>query len=69
VIGGDVVDSGLARMAIERGGHVRVGLEDYAGAGTPTNAGLVEVVVAIARSAGRPVATCADAASILQLPR
>jgi len=69
VIGGDVVDSGLARMAIERGGHVRVGLEDYAGSGSPTNAGLVEVVVAIARSVGRPVATCSDASHILHLPR
>lgn len=69
VIGGDVVDSGLARMAIERGGHVRVGLEDYAGNGSPTNAGLVEVVVAIARSVGRAVATCAEAAHILHLPR
>lgn len=69
VIGGDVVDSGLAHLAIARGGHVRVGLEDYAGADTPTNRRLVEDVVAIARSAGRPVATCADAARILRLPR
>ena len=29
VLGGDVVASGMARWAIERGGHVRVGLEDY----------------------------------------
>ena len=35
VIGGDVVGSGLARLALERGGHVRVGLEDYAGPRTP----------------------------------
>jgi hypothetical protein len=27
VIGGDVIASGLARLALERGGHLRVGLE------------------------------------------
>ena len=31
VLGGDVVACGLAERAIARGGHVRVGLEDYAG--------------------------------------
>jgi uncharacterized protein (DUF849 family) len=37
VLGGDVVGCGLAELAIARGGHVRVGLEDYAGrASRPT---------------------------------
>lgn len=69
VLGGDVVDSGLARLAIEEGGHVRVGLEDYAGRGAPSNAELVEVVANIARSAGRDIATPRQAAEILHLPR
>jgi uncharacterized protein (DUF849 family) len=69
VIGGDVVGSGLARLALERGGHVRVGLEDYAGPRTPTNVELVDEVVALARRVGRPVATPADAARLLDLPR
>ena len=69
VIGGDVVASGLARRALERGGHVRVGLEDYAGPDTPSNAELVEQVAALARAVGRPVATPADAARLLDLPR
>jgi uncharacterized protein (DUF849 family) len=69
VIGGDVVASGLARIAIERGGHVRVGLEDYAGPATPTNVELVEQVAAVARTVGRPIATPADAARLLDLPR
>lgn len=30
VLGGDVVGCGLAEVAIRRGGHVRVGLEDHA---------------------------------------
>jgi len=69
VIGGDVVASGLARLALERGGHVRVGLEDYAGRATPTNVALVEEVVALAGEVGRSVATPADAARLLALPR
>jgi 3-keto-5-aminohexanoate cleavage enzyme len=69
VLGGDVVGSGLARLAFERGGHVRVGLEDYAGPRTPSNGDLVEEVVALVRQVGRPVATPAEAARILGLPR
>jgi uncharacterized protein (DUF849 family) len=69
VIGGDVVESGLARLALELGGHVRVGLEDYAGPRTPTNVELVREVVAVAAAVGRPVATAGEAARILGLPR
>jgi uncharacterized protein (DUF849 family) len=68
ILGGCVAETGLARMAIERGGHVRVGLEDYAGPRTPSNAALVEEVVEIARACGRPVATSAQAAALLGLP-
>ena len=59
VIGGDVIESGLARLALERGGHLRVGLEDYAGPRRPRNAELVREAVALARAVGRPVASCA----------
>jgi len=69
VIGGCVARSGLAKLAIERGGHVRVGLEDYGGEDRPTNAALVAEVVEIAMACGRPVATSAQAAEILRLPR
>ncbi len=68
VIGGDVVASGLARAALERGGHVRVGLEDYAGPRTPSNAELVSEVVTLAAQVGRPAASCSDAARLLALP-
>ncbi|MFN0092522.1 MAG: 3-keto-5-aminohexanoate cleavage protein [Acidimicrobiales bacterium] len=68
-VGGDTVGSGLAKAAIERGGHVRVGLEDYldpSGARrTPTNAELVAEVVELAKACGRPVATSAEATRIL----
>jgi uncharacterized protein (DUF849 family) len=69
VIGGDVAQSGIAKLALARGGHVRVGLEDYAGSRTPTNEELVREVVALAAEVGRPVATSADAARLLGLPR
>ena len=69
VIGGCVASTGLAKLAIERGGHVRVGLEDYGGEDSPTNAALVAQVADIARAYGRPIATSAQAAEILGLPR
>jgi uncharacterized protein (DUF849 family) len=69
VIGGDVVGSGLARLALERGGHVRVGLEDYGGPRTPSNVELVAEVAALARAVGRPLASPAQAARLLGLPR
>ena len=71
VIGGDVVGSGMAALAIERGGHVRVGLEDFgvgdrsSAARTPTNAELVAEVVALAAAAGRPIASGAEAREVL----
>jgi uncharacterized protein (DUF849 family) len=67
VLGGDVIESGLARVALERGGHLRVGLEDHAGATKPTNEALVRDAVRLAREVGRPVATPAEAARILGL--
>jgi 3-keto-5-aminohexanoate cleavage enzyme len=69
VIGGDVVSSGMARLALERGGHVRVGLEDYAGPRQPANEQLLRELVALAGEVGRPIATCAQAADILGLQR
>ena len=68
VLGGDVVGCGLARLAIERGGHVRVGLEDYAGPRQPSNVELVEELKGLAASAGRDVASCSEAAAILGVP-
>lgn len=66
VQGGDVVQLGLAEAAIRRGGHVRVGLEDYRGPREPSNEELVAEVVDLARAAGRPVATAGDVPRILE---
>ena len=68
VLGGDVTEGELARLAIERGGHVRVGLEDYDGPRRPRNEELVREVVALAEAAGRPVATPQEAARLLDVP-
>ncbi|MFM7144351.1 MAG: 3-keto-5-aminohexanoate cleavage protein [Alphaproteobacteria bacterium] len=67
VIGGDVAST-LAAEAIARGGHVRVGLEDWAGSGSPRNEELVAEIVGMAARAGRPVATPAEAARLFGLP-
>jgi uncharacterized protein (DUF849 family) len=69
VPGGDVTASGMTRLAIEQGGHVRIGLEDHAGDKKPSNQELIQEVVAIAREVGRPIATSAEAAEIMGLPR
>jgi uncharacterized protein (DUF849 family) len=67
VVGGDVVASAIARTAIERGGHLHLGLEFFGGDRTPTNAELVGEAVALCESAGRAVATPDEAAQILGL--
>lgn len=68
-IGDCVVETGLAKLAIDRGGHVRVGLEDFGGERQPGNLELIAEVVALAVAAGRPIATPTQAARMLQLPR
>jgi uncharacterized protein (DUF849 family) len=69
VIGGDLFASPVARLALERGAHLHVGLEDFAGSRTPTNEELVAEAVALCADVGRPVATCEEATGILDLPR
>ena len=68
VVGGDVTKSDVASAALERGGHLHLGLEFYGGEGQPSNTELVEGAVALCRAAGRPVATPSQAAEILGLP-
>lgn len=67
VLGGDVVGCGLARAAIERGGHVRVGLEDFFGDRRPSNVDLVNELVAEIDATGARVASLADTRGLLGL--
>ncbi len=69
VVGGDVLASEVAPAALERGGHLHLGLEFYGGDGTPTNVELVQRAVELCEKAGREVATPGQAAEILSLPR
>lgn len=68
VLSGEPWDGGVARHALERGGHLRVGLEDYAGDRTPSNLELVEEAVALCAEVGRPVATPRQAIELIGLP-
>jgi uncharacterized protein (DUF849 family) len=68
VVSGDPWDGDVARHALERGGHLRVGLEDYAGDRAPSNLQLVQEAVALCEEVGRPVASCAEASRLIGLP-
>jgi uncharacterized protein (DUF849 family) len=68
VLGGDVLGT-IAEEAVRRGGHLRAGLEDYAGPGTPRNVELVREAVALIQRLGRRAATIEEAAGVLGLPR
>jgi 3-keto-5-aminohexanoate cleavage enzyme len=69
VWGGDLMDTPIARLALELGGHLHVGLEEhFHPERKPTNEELVREAAALAASVGRPVANGADAERILGLP-
>jgi len=68
VLGGDLLSLPLAEHALERGGHIRVGLEDFGGNGEPANVELVERAVELCGRKGRAIATAAEAAEILGIP-
>ena len=65
LLGDALLDSPLARYAVERGGHLRVGIEDAAGRTTLSNVETVEAAVALAQSVGRPIAGAAEARAVL----
>lgn len=57
----------IVGAALERGGHVAIGLGDYpySELGTPRNADLVERIAQMARETGREIATPSEAREIL----
>lgn len=67
--GGDLLASDVAGLALERGGHLRIGLEDYAGPGQPTNVELLERAVKLCREVGREIARPEDAARLMKVRR
>jgi uncharacterized protein (DUF849 family) len=68
VLGGNVLTT-LAEAAIRRGGHLRVGLEDYAGPDAPSNVELVTACVALIERLGCRPATVAEAGALLGFSR
>lgn len=68
VMGGDVVESVVGRLAVERGGHLHVGLEDWAGLGAPTNTDAIAKASALCAEVGRPIADYVKTVELLSLP-
>ena len=66
MLGGSLLDSPIAPLALERGGHLRIGLEDEPSA--ESNVALVARAKELIAASGRELASCADAAAILRLP-
>ncbi|GAA1849037.1 3-keto-5-aminohexanoate cleavage protein [Pseudonocardia ailaonensis] len=66
--GGDLVASEVARMALDLGGHLHIGVEFFGGDRTPTNLQLLEEAFALCDAAGHQVATAAQTVEILGLP-
>jgi uncharacterized protein (DUF849 family) len=66
VLGGSLLDTPVARAALERGGHLRIGLEDWDGG--PANVEQTTAAAQLCRSVGRSVASVVDAARVLSLP-
>ncbi len=69
VWGGDLMATPVARLALELGGHLHVGIEEfYDPDRSPTNQELLAEAVALCNEVGRPIATCAETAEMLELP-
>ncbi len=67
VLGQDIFETPLARLALERGGNFRVGLEDNMDA--KSNLSELEKAKQLCEEMGHPIATPAQSAEILGLPR
>ncbi len=68
VWGGDLMQTPIARLALERGGHLHIGIEEfYAPDRSPTNEELMREAVELCAKVGRPIATSAQTRAILGL--
>jgi 3-keto-5-aminohexanoate cleavage enzyme len=66
IVGGDALAHPLTRAALQRGAHLRVGLEDDADGAA--NAELVTAATRLCHDVGRDVATLAETESLLGFP-
>ncbi len=67
VLGGPLLATPISERAVERGGHLRVGLEDHMGGAS--NVAEIEQARRLCEKHGRPLATPAEAGALLGLPR
>lgn len=65
LFGDSILDSALARATLERGGHLRVGIEDAAGRSELGNAEMVTAAIELAGDVGRTAVTAAEALDVL----
>ena len=69
VWGGDLMRTPIARLALERGGHLHVGIEEFhSPEREPTNLELAREAAELAAVVGRPLASPGEAAELLGLP-
>ena len=66
MVGGDIMYTPLARMALERGGNFRVGLEDWWTG--PSNLEQMARAKELIKKVGRPIVTGAEAIEYLDIP-
>ncbi|MGK7896389.1 MAG: 3-keto-5-aminohexanoate cleavage protein [Xenococcus sp. (in: cyanobacteria)] len=66
MVGGDIMDTPLARMALERGGNFRVGLEDWWLG--PSNLEQLKRAKELIDKVGRPIVSGAEAIEYLDIP-
>lgn len=66
VWGGDLMQTPIARLALERGGHLHVGVEEfYAKERSPSNETLILEARALCERVGRPLASFAETRALL----
>lgn len=69
VWGGDLMETPIARLALERGGHLHIGVEEfYSPDRSPSNEELMREAVELCAKVGRPIATMAETTEMLGLP-
>ena len=69
VWGGDLMKTPIARLALELGGHLHVGIEEHFDPDRkPTNVQLLKEAIELCREVGRPIANNAQIRQICDLP-
>ncbi len=69
VWGGDLMETPIARLALERGGHLHIGVEEfYSPDRSPSNEELMREAIELCAKVGRPIATMAETTEMLGLP-